>query len=206
MRGLPSVPASRIAVIGRQNDQCALSSQTLIRASVAVMYSTAKKRALSTSDNPCCADSVRNVRFQVTAGFSAQYCAARVCSGVRTLSVAEPSVLTSSNSRAYFRLVSGSGPSDRNWDELGMKNGSTSLSQPFGSFTNIGSTGRHTPGPVPEGKPGAPNRPSSVRAAIIAAAAASPTAIPRFFERPSGIAARDDASCPSSAGCCAGTR
>jgi hypothetical protein len=35
--GLPSPPASRIAVIGRQNDQYALSSQTAISASAPVM-------------------------------------------------------------------------------------------------------------------------------------------------------------------------
>src|SRR5829696_6132003 len=34
--GFPSVSASRIAVIGRQNDQCSLSSQTLISESAAV--------------------------------------------------------------------------------------------------------------------------------------------------------------------------
>ena len=35
--GLPSVSASRIAVIGRQNDECALPSHTLIKASAADM-------------------------------------------------------------------------------------------------------------------------------------------------------------------------
>ena len=35
--GLPSPAASRIAVIGRQNDHCALSSHTAISASAAVM-------------------------------------------------------------------------------------------------------------------------------------------------------------------------
>ena len=70
--GLPSVSASLIAVIGRQNDQCALSSQTLIRGSAAVRYSTAKKRALSTSDSPSCAESVRKIRLHVPGGFSAQ--------------------------------------------------------------------------------------------------------------------------------------
>ena len=52
----------------------------------------------------------------------------------------------------------------------------------------------------------APKRPSAVRAAIIAAAAASPIAIPRVFEMPSGIAASEAAYWASSTACCAGTR
>jgi hypothetical protein len=51
-----------------------------------------------------------------------------------------------------------------------------------------------------------PKRPSPVRAAIIAAAAASPTAIPRVFGDPSGIGASEAAYWVSSVACCAGTR
>ena len=72
VHGLPSVSASRIAVIGRQNGSCALSFQTVISASAPDMYSIANRRALSASDSPCCADNVRKVRLQVAGGFSAQ--------------------------------------------------------------------------------------------------------------------------------------
>jgi hypothetical protein len=120
--------------------------------------------------------------------------------------VAEPSDLTSVNSRAYFRLVSASGPSERNCEGLRIRNGFTSFSQALGSLTNAGSTGRHTPGSKPTAKRNEPKRPSSVRAAIIAAAAASPTAIPRVFANPPGTSASEAAYRAASAACCAGTR
>ncbi len=120
--------------------------------------------------------------------------------------VADPSDLTSLNSRAYFLLVERRGPSEPNCVPLSIRNGLTSFSHANGSLTNAGSTGRHWPAPVPTGNRYAPKRPSSVRAAIIAAAAAPPTAIPRVFALPSGIAASDAAYCASSVGFCAGTR
>src|SRR5215207_7851108 len=84
-------------------------------------------------------------------------------------------------------------------------NGVTFRSHPAGSLTNPGSAGRHCPGNVPVVKPGAPNRPSFARATSIAAAAASPTAIPPVFAGPSGIPATDVIHFAASAGCCAGT-
>ena len=61
-------------------------------------------------------------------------------------------------------------------------NGVTLRTHPFGSFAP-GVTGRQSPGPGEAGtvKPGAPNRPSPVLAAIIAFAAATPAAIPPAF-------------------------
>jgi hypothetical protein len=50
--GLPSLSASRIAVIGRQKSHRALSSQAAIPASAAVRYSIAKSRALSAIPSP----------------------------------------------------------------------------------------------------------------------------------------------------------
>ena len=66
--------------------------------------------------------------------------------------VDEPSDFTSFSSRAYLRLSSESGPLERNWEELSIRNGLTSLSQAKGSFTNAGSTGFQAPGPDPTGK------------------------------------------------------
>jgi hypothetical protein len=49
-----------------------------------------------------------------------------------------------------------------------------------------GGASRHSPGFVPKTKVNGPPRPSFVRAASIAAAAASPAAIPPVFAAPSG--------------------
>ena len=87
-----------------------------------------------------------------------------------------------------------------------IRKGFTSFSHANGSFTKAGRTGRHWPAPVPTGNRYAPKRPSSVRAAIMAAAAAPPTAIPRVFAVPSGTDASDAAYCASSVAFCAGTR
>src|SRR5688500_17057091 len=129
-------------------------------------------RAFSTTDSPCGVDSVRKMRFQVAGGFSAQYRAAIVWSAERVVLAADPSDFTSSNSRAYARLVSDSGPLERNCDALRIRNGFTSFSQAFGSLTKAGRTGCQAPAPNPTRNRNGPNRPSSVRAAIIAAAAA----------------------------------
>jgi ribosomal protein S30 len=127
-------------------------------------------------------------------------------SAVRVVLVREPTLLTSSKSRVYALLVSLSGPSERNCEASSSRNGRTSLTHAFGSLPKAGRTGFQTPGPEPTAKRNAPKRPSSVRAAIIAAAAASPTRIPRVFELPSGIAASEAAYCASRTACCAGTR
>ena len=120
--------------------------------------------------------------------------------------MAEPYFFTSSNSRVYFALVSAGGPSERNCEPLRIRNGRTFASHAFGSLTNAGSTGRHWPGSVPTANRNEPKRPSSVRAAIIAAAAALPTAIPRVFAEPSGIAMSAVAYCASNVACCVGAR
>jgi hypothetical protein len=49
---LPSLPASRIAVIGRQKFQWYLLSQQPIAASAAARFSIANRRALSAMSNP----------------------------------------------------------------------------------------------------------------------------------------------------------
>ena len=120
--------------------------------------------------------------------------------------VAEPIAFTSLNSCAYCVLPSAAGPCDWNCVPLSSRNGFTSFSHANGSFTNAGSTGRHWPGSVPTANRNEPKRPSSVRASIIAAAASSPTAIPRVFAVSSGIPASDDAYNGSSVAFCVGTR
>src|ERR687898_2043983 len=129
-----------------------------------------------------------------------------VWSALRALLVAEPYVFTSSNSCAYFRLASASGPSERNCEPLWRRKGRTSFSHPFGSLTSAGGTGRHWPGSDPTANRNDPKRPSSVRAAIIAAAAALPTAIPRVLDEPSGIPISEAAYCASNVACCVGAR
>ncbi len=74
---------------------------------------------------------------------------------------------------------------------LGTRNGSTFASQAVGSTTNAGGVGRHSPGREPITTSNGPPRPSFARAASIAAAAASPAAIPPAFAGPSGTAASD---------------
>jgi hypothetical protein len=118
---------------------------------------------------------------------------------------AEPSDFTSAYSRAYVRLASESGPAERNCDEFRIRKGFTSFNHAFGSLTFAGRTGRQAPGADPTANLNGPKRPSSVRAASIAVAAASPTAIPRVFDEPSGIVASDAAYCASSVDCCPGT-
>ena len=150
---------------------------------------------MSTSDSPCCADSLRKTRLQVAGRVLGPVAGGwRLIVGPDVL-VAEPSDFTSSNSRAYLRLVSGSGPLVRSSAALGIRNGLTSFSQAAGSFAIAGSTGFHWPGPEPTGNRNAPKRPSSFRAAIIAAAAALPTAIPRRFDALSEIEASEAAYC-----------
>ncbi len=114
-----------------------------------------------------------------------------VCSGVRVALEADPIAFTSLNSFAYFVLVSAFGPRVSTWAAFWRVNGRTLRTQPKGSFTNAGSSGRHWPGPGFAGtvNPGAPNRPSFALWASIAAAAAAPIAIPSVFDGPSVIEA-----------------
>jgi hypothetical protein len=76
----------------------------------------------------------------------------------------------------------------------GIRNGLTLPTHHAGSTAVSGADTRHAPAVVPCGNgygvPGG-SRPSSSRACSMAAAAASPAAIPRVFAFPSGIAASD---------------
>ena len=63
--------------------------------------------------------------------------------------------------------------------------------QGAGSVAKIGGVGRQAPGVVPITGVNGPKRPSSARAASIAAAACSPSAMPRDLPGPSAIAASD---------------
>src|SRR6185436_13830191 len=92
-----------------------------------------------------------------------------------------PSALTSLNSAAYSGLASAGGPSDRNWPGLFIVSGVTVANWPKTLF-DTGPTGRHSPGWSPTGHGSTSNRPSVLRAAIIAAAAAAP------IVRPSSLA------------------
>ena len=65
-----------------------------------LMLSITKRRAFSSSVSPCCADTVRKMRFHVRAPFSAQYRHELVWNIVRVALVNEPTVLTSLNSVA----------------------------------------------------------------------------------------------------------
>jgi hypothetical protein len=83
------------------------------------------------------------------------------------------------------------GPSERNWDGLSTRKGFTYAIQANGSLAKNGRSGRHAPGVNPAVNLNEPNRPSFVRAAIIAAAATSPAPIPPTFAGPSATAASE---------------
>src|SRR5262245_53350037 len=131
----------------------------------------------------------RRARWNISTGFGWKNAAIACCSGLRT-DVEEPRSFTSLYSVAYFRLVSAFGPLERNCDVRWSVNGLTFETQANGSLANAGSVGRHSPGSVPTGVVNGTKRPSPVRSARIAAAAAAPAAIPSSFAVPSGIAAR----------------
>jgi hypothetical protein len=134
---------------------------------------------------------VRNARLNIGTGLSMKNAAVAACSGVLDEPVAEPSVLTSLYSAVYWSLVRSGMPSDRNWSVLRSVNGRSRATQAFGSLTNAGSAGRHSPGSVPIAKRNGPFRPSPSRLVSIALAAAAPAAIPSAFAWPSGMAARE---------------
>ncbi len=75
--------------------------------------------------------------------------AAAVATAAHHVLVDEPTALTSFSSRAYAALWMSSGPAVRKRDARPMANGFTLLTQANGSLTNIGSSGRHWPRPVP---------------------------------------------------------
>ena len=86
-------------MIGRQNPQCALSSQQLMAASAAVRYIIAKKREFSAVPREWSADSCRKTRLHIAGACSAQKRAMSVWSAVRVVEFSEPIDLTSANSR-----------------------------------------------------------------------------------------------------------
>src|SRR5690349_2290736 len=72
-----------------------------------------------------------------------------------------------------------------------MANGFTLLTQANGSLTNIGSSGRHWPTPVPDVKEYGTYRPSFARFASILVATVAPIETPAFLRQPPGIVASD---------------
>src|SRR3954447_14073917 len=98
--GLPSLSASRMAVIGRQVFQWYLLFQHPIAASAAARFSIANRRALSAIGSPRYVAMVRNARFHSAKEWSCQKIAASVWSAVRVVLVSEPTRLISLRSRA----------------------------------------------------------------------------------------------------------
>jgi hypothetical protein len=188
---LPSPAASRIAITGRQNRHWYLLYQQPIAPSADARFAIANRRALSAMSSPWLADSARNTRFHSAGPWSCQKIAASVWSAVRVVLEIEPSRLTSLKSSAYASLVSGFGGSESSIATSGTRNGRTFATHGAGSSPNPGGDGRHSPGPEPNTNVNDPPRPSFARAASIAAAAASPAAIPPASAGPSGIAASD---------------
>ena len=76
--GLPSVSASRIAVIGRQNFQWYLLSQQPIAPSAEAKLALANRRAVSAMPSPRLAESARKTRFHSAGPWSCQKIAASV--------------------------------------------------------------------------------------------------------------------------------
>ena len=85
--------------------------------------------------------------------------------------------------------MSAFGPSVRSISALGTMNGRTFPTQGAGSCANNGGVGRQMPGAGGYSAGAGPKRPSFCRAVSIAAAAASPTAIPAAFD-PVGLSGR----------------
>src|SRR5437660_406032 len=83
--GLPSVSASRIAGIYRQDFHWYLSFQQPIAASAAARFSIANKRALFTMSSPWLVASVRKMRLKSAWALSCQKIAASVWSAVRVV-------------------------------------------------------------------------------------------------------------------------
>ena len=97
---LPSLAASRMAVMGRQVFQWYLLFQQPIAASAAARFSVANSRALSTMSSCRLAARVRNVRFQSAKAWSCQKIAAEVSSEVRVVLWRAPTSLISLRSCA----------------------------------------------------------------------------------------------------------
>ena len=85
--------------------------------------------------------------------------------------------------------MSAFGPSVRSISALGTMNGRTFPTHGAGSFAKFGGVGRQMPGAGGYSAGGGPKRPSFIRAVSIAAAVASPIAIPAAFD-PGGLSGR----------------
>src|SRR5215208_3810627 len=184
-----------IAFHGRQKSQKYLSFQQLIAESAAARFIIASRRALPAMSIERPSMRSEATSFQSTAG-PPVLCQNRVlcvCVGVRTALVAEPSIVTSFRSAAYAALPSAFGPAVRNCEELCSMNGRTRPTHGVGSSSGrnvVGSiSGCQYPGPVSCVHWDGPKRPSFIRAAIIASAAAFPALMPILLNGLSGIAA-----------------
>src|SRR5262245_26271663 len=117
-----------MAVTGRQSLHANFMSQHTTAASASAMFNNAKSRAFSCTDNPDVRAALCAIRFQWPGGVtvpgpSAQKYAISVCSGVRTVLLRAPSVLTSSKSCAYSGLSIFGGHAGRNCDPDVIPNG-----------------------------------------------------------------------------------
>jgi hypothetical protein len=167
-----------------------LASKHASTASAPATLVNASIRALSATVSPFSVASARSVRGHWIAAFSDQKRATSVCSGVRTALSARPYALTSLKSSAYSALVSGFGPSGRNWSFDVSVSGLTCFSLTSTGVVPAGK-GSKTPGPgVGWTHWMTLSKPSPARQARMSAATSWPMAIPLSFAGPSGIAAR----------------
>ena len=129
----PSSNARGIAFHGRQKSKWYLSFQQLIAASAALRFCSARSLALSAASRPVRVMSWRATSFQLRMGALCHHLAMYVCSSVRVEPVALPRLLTSLNSAAHCALSSAGGGTERNCEELWMRNGLTLPAHGVGS-------------------------------------------------------------------------
>src|SRR6478735_11855102 len=133
--GLLSSPARGTAFQGRQKSKWYLSFQQLIDASAPAMFCSARSLALSAASRPFRVMSCRATSFQLNTGALCHHLATYVCSSLRVEPVALPRALTSLNSVAHCALSSAGGGTERNCEELWIRNGLTSPAHGVGSRT-----------------------------------------------------------------------
>ena len=166
--------ASWIAVIGRQKPNSNLESHEVITPSATLMATAANSRALSLMSSWCRAARSRSEELTSGMVLPAMNSAVAVCSGVRTVLVAEPTAFTSLKSSVYVWDVSAGGGPGRNW--LGESSSSGRIWAIHGSKNgaNAGGVGRQTPGAGGTSKVTGAKRPSSSRSSMSRSAARSP--------------------------------
>src|SRR5207342_2101336 len=169
------------------------------------MFRRPNRRAFSHRSSPFLVAMVRAIRFHAWGELSTQNRATWVWSAVRALGVVTPSPprrLTSLKSLAYRFDVTAYGGPGRNC-ELEFKTNGVTSDQPGANAKSEPGVNRYSPGRVPCGyalSNSSVSEPSAFLARRMAAAAASPTASPRIFARPLGMAsmaAAYSASTPS---------